>query len=239
METDTVNPGQHNLVAVELFQPPRVSKVACTKDWTHGACMDLLTGWDFDRTDHRKKAEQRAREEKPELLIGSPPCTLFPKLQEPNKAINKDDPAWIRQFELAREKAARHIRFCCKLYRIQMDENRYFLHEHPWSASSWNLPDIKDVLKDHRVMCVEGHQCQYGLETYKDKKGGTTGPAKTPTGFMSNSWCLMEELKEKFETSAKMKAKYEIYQRKRLAIIQTIKNSLQENDLMLEIVTSH
>ena len=49
----------------------------------------------------------------------------------------------------------------------------------------------------------------------------------------------MEELKEKFETSAKMKAKYEIYQRKRLAIIQTIKNSLQENDLMLEIVTSH
>ena len=45
----------------------------------------------------------------------------------------------------------------------------------------------------------------------------------------------MEELKEKFETSAKMKAKYEIYQRKRLAIIQTIKNSLQENDLMLEI----
>lgn len=47
----------------------------------------------------------------------------------------------------------------------------------------------------------------------------------------------MEELKEKFSNNAKMKAKYELYQRKRLAIIQTIKNSLQENDLMLEIVT--
>ena len=48
----------------------------------------------------------------------------------------------------------------------------------------------------------------------------------------------MEELKEKFSNNPKMKAKYEIYQKKRLAIIQTIKNSLQENDLMLEIMTA-
>jgi len=48
----------------------------------------------------------------------------------------------------------------------------------------------------------------------------------------------MEEMKVKFGDSAKMKAKYEIYIKKRLAIIQTIKNSLQENDLMLELMTS-
>lgn len=47
----------------------------------------------------------------------------------------------------------------------------------------------------------------------------------------------MEELKAKFSNNIKMKAKYELYQKKRLAIIQTIKNSLNENDLMLEIVT--
>ena len=47
----------------------------------------------------------------------------------------------------------------------------------------------------------------------------------------------MEELKTKFVGNAKMKAQYELYQKKRLALIQTIKNSLQENDLMLEIIT--
>ena len=47
----------------------------------------------------------------------------------------------------------------------------------------------------------------------------------------------MEELNDKFANNSKMKAKYEIYQKKRLAIIQTIKNSLQEKDLMLEIMT--
>jgi len=46
----------------------------------------------------------------------------------------------------------------------------------------------------------------------------------------------MEELRVKFPTSAKMKAKYEVYLKKRSLLIQTIKNSLAENDLMLELM---
>ena len=46
----------------------------------------------------------------------------------------------------------------------------------------------------------------------------------------------MEELRQKFPNSAQMKAKYEIYGRKCLALVQLIKNSLQEEDLMVELV---
>ena len=46
-------------------------------------------------------------------------------------------------------------------------------------------------------MYVERHQCHYGLETYVNKKNRETGPTKKPTGFMSNNWCLMEELQKK------------------------------------------
>lgn len=46
----------------------------------------------------------------------------------------------------------------------------------------------------------------------------------------------MEELRDKFTTSAKMRAQYEIYCRKRLAVVTTIRNALQEDELMLEIV---
>jgi len=48
----------------------------------------------------------------------------------------------------------------------------------------------------------------------------------------------MEELKSKFVGSAKMRAQYEIYRKKRASLLQTIKNSLQENDLILELLSS-
>lgn len=48
----------------------------------------------------------------------------------------------------------------------------------------------------------------------------------------------MEELKQKFPNSTQMKAKYELYGRKCMALIQVIKNSLQEDDLMVELVQS-
>ena len=48
----------------------------------------------------------------------------------------------------------------------------------------------------------------------------------------------MEELRAKFATNMQMKAKYEIFCKKRLALVTTIRNSLQENELMLEIVQS-
>ena len=41
----------------------------------------------------------------------------------------------------------------------------------------------------------------------------------------------------KFPNSAKMKAKYDVYLKKSHLIIQTIKNSLQDNELMLELMT--
>ena len=48
----------------------------------------------------------------------------------------------------------------------------------------------------------------------------------------------MEELKAKFPNNAQMKAKYELYGRKCLAMVNMIKNSLQEEDLMVELVSS-
>ena len=46
----------------------------------------------------------------------------------------------------------------------------------------------------------------------------------------------MEKMKEKFPDTAEVKAKYEVYLKRRTLIVQTIKNSLTENDLMLELM---
>ena len=156
--------------------------------------MDLTTGWDFDKGEDRRRAVQTILTEKPNLLVGSPECTLFSMLQELNLAIHTNDPTWIAHFELRLEKAKRHIRFCCKLYKLQMSMGRYWLHEHPWLAKSWDMKEVRDILADPRTMIVRADQCQFGLTAPIGHKDGPRGPAQKPTGFMGNSWCIMEQL---------------------------------------------
>ena len=61
-----------------------------------------------------------------------------------------------------------------------MKHGRYFLHEHPAQATSWNTDVVKRILELEGVQRTVGHQCQYGA----DYEGS---PIKKPTGFMSNS----------------------------------------------------
>ena len=92
------------------------------------------------------------------------------------------------------EQAKRHVKFCTDIYNFQRDNGRYFLHEHPWLAKSWDLDTMTKLLGDSRVMSVQAHMCQFGMESHRDKVGGEMGPVKKPTGFASNSWMVMREL---------------------------------------------
>ena len=90
--------------------------------------------------------------------------------------------------------ARRHLEFSVKLYKMQLDAGRYFLHEHPQGASSWQEPCIKEVMKRHGVTRVVGDQCMYGL---KSKEKGHEGPARKRTGFMTNSVCIAQQLQRR------------------------------------------
>lgn len=53
---------------------------------------------------------------------------------------------------------------------------------------------IAELLKDARVIHVRGDQCQLGLKARVDLRSPMEGPCLRPTGFMSNSWCILEQL---------------------------------------------
>ena len=61
----------------EVFSPPRVSKEAVKYGLEVGDAMDLTTGWDFNLESHRRLADAYVDEQKPLVLIGSPPCVAF------------------------------------------------------------------------------------------------------------------------------------------------------------------
>ena len=59
----------------------------------------------------------------------------------------------------------KHMKFCAKIYAIQWRTGRYFLHEHPEGASSWEEQCIKSLLAKEDVIRVNVDQCMYGLKS--------------------------------------------------------------------------
>ena len=181
----------------EIYSPQRVVEVAKAMGLVGGLSMDITTcdtdgrRWDFSETEMRNRAIRHLIKDKPLLLIGSPMCTAFSSIQNIN--WGRSEARDIRmQYEY--QKAVKHIEFVCRLYKMQMTEGRYFLHEHPQRASSWQLKCMKSLLKDSTVFRAEADMCQYRLKS-RDKLG--EGLVLKPTSFMTNSACIAQELSQK------------------------------------------
>ena len=74
-----------------------------------------------------------------------------------------------------------------------MDSGRVFIHEHPRSATSWALKEVKKIMDQAGVSVYQADQCMYGLKT-KSCRQGSEMAAKKPTKFMINSRALGQEL---------------------------------------------
>ena len=120
---------------VELFSQPRIAQVAAGRSFegtrlTPGWSLDLTrsdpkTGkpWDLGRKDVQARVTRMVEEGKPLFIVGSPPCTAFSSMQ--NITIGKRCPDKVAD---ERKVAEAHMRFCMKLYRMQVKGNRFFVH---------------------------------------------------------------------------------------------------------------
>ena len=179
----------------EIYSPPKIVAETIRRGikglWSLDLMvMDPLDGqpWDFNNRSKRTRAMQIIQRDRPSLVIGSPMCTAFSLLQNLGKESNKE------KKEKLLKNAVMHVRFCCEIYKLQVAEGRYFLHEHPQTASSWKLKCVQEVEKLEGVMTMVAHMCQYGM-TSKDDQG--FGPVLKPTKFMGNSECIMKRLQKR------------------------------------------
>ena len=186
---------QLKAIITEVYSPPRVGAAARLfpgYNCAPGMAFDLTVAdehgrlWDFDDEERQNEAWRRIKKEKPTVLIGTPMCTAFSRWH--NLSRNKVDPVQ-RAKDYA--KALKHIEFCCRLYKYQMAEGRYFVHEHPIAASSWQESAIVEILNMPSVGKVSCDQCQVGAQ---DLNGC---PIRKPTRFMSNSEHILKALEIK------------------------------------------
>ncbi len=169
----------------EIYFPPRITdllKPTRSRHLMAGFALDLTVAitdgrlWDVDDVVMRDRARKRLLDERPMLLVGSPMCTAFSTWQRINNKIR--DPVTVAG-EL--RTAKQHLEFCVELYRIQVQGGRYFVHEHPAYASSWQTEIMESIMKDDGVTKATCDQCQYGGA---DESGN---PVKKPTSFMTNA----------------------------------------------------
>ena len=84
-----------------------------------------------------------------------------------------------------------HLAFAAKLYKIQMEEGRMFLHEHPESAASWKEECMLEVMAMPGVLEVKSDMCAYGMKLRECKENELV---KKPTRFITNAPQIAVEL---------------------------------------------
>ena len=97
--------------------------------------------WNFLKKADRDRARRRIEEEKPYIVIGSPPCTMF---------------SWLTKMNYGRMRREEHrkrltetrvlLDFALEVYEMQVRGGRRFLHQHPASAGTWQEPQRSVIL---------------------------------------------------------------------------------------------
>ena len=93
-------------------------------------------------------------------------------------------PEGKEKVERARAEGMKHLEFCCKINAFQIAADKYLIHEHLLTATSWATECMAKLREYPAVYTTEAQMCAYGMKS-KDKHG--LGYAKKPTRFLTNS----------------------------------------------------
>ena len=181
----------------EVCSVPRITSFASDLGLKAGWSIDIrapdsATNRTFDLTTKADRAAvlRLVREDCPRVIIGSPPCRLFSRLQWLSQ--QRDWEKYYVELEEAKEMMA----FLCLIYKMQLKRGAYFIHEHPTSASSWKLDCIMELLMLPGVGLVRFDMCRYGM-TSQDSLG--EAPVHKPTTLMSNCEAVLNSVNQRCE----------------------------------------
>ena len=95
--------------------------------------------------------------EQPALLAGSSPGDDFSSLLNTcveSQEISKSKTEGIEP----------QIRACLQAYKLQMEMQKHFVHEHPKDSTSFDMPEVQSLVSDPRVHSIDGPMCRWSLK---------------------------------------------------------------------------
>ena len=129
--------------------------------------LDLRGAHDLSKELARDRCERTLKKMKPAMVLGS-------TLVHGGRTASAD----------AARAAHDHLVFLCSVYRRQTQNQKWFLHEHPKNAPSWNSWAMRKFLSDHPDLgIVQTDLCGFELQG-QDQEGD--GYRQQPTFFITN-----------------------------------------------------
>ena len=150
-----------------------------------GSCpFDLKVGKDLSQLEMRIEVFRMIEQRRPKLLVTSPPCTMYSKLQRLWNIKRMPPGEYTRRKAIADE----YLWFAHTCNKIQHNAGRSFAHEHPAGASSWTEDSTHEVVSLPGTYNALFDQCQFGLTSPR----GT--PLKKQTRILCNNVRLFNAL---------------------------------------------
>ena len=148
----------------------------------NGYAFDLTEGYDMNKRADRREAWRALETDEPKLLVGSPRCTPFSRLW--TVFGGPWDPQ--KRHDLLKE-CEQHVRLCVQMYRFQMSCGRHFVHEHPFTSSSWEMKEVWELIEEPGVYFVEVDQCEAGAVLPSRADAAVEQPLQKHSGFLTSS----------------------------------------------------
>ena len=150
-----------------------------------GSCpFDLKVGKDLSQLEMRIEVFRVIEQRRPKLLVTSPPCTMYSKLQRLWNIKRMSPEEYTRRKAIVDE----YLWFAHTCNKIQHNAGRSFAHEHPAGASSWTEDSTQAVVTLPGTYNALFDQCQFGLTSPR----GT--PLKKKTRILCNNAQLFNAL---------------------------------------------
>ena len=168
---------------VELFNPGNFKSQKGTLN--AGTTFDVKVDPSLDvaRTSVQDQTRQSIAREDPLILIGAPPCTVFSTMQNINQK-HQNNPSWEQKYQ----EGCELLQFASQCYWDQIERGMFFLHEHPATASSWNMECMAELAAHPGVYTVVSDMCRWGMRVRDEVPEDPTQPylIKKPTKWMTN-----------------------------------------------------
>ncbi|CAE7803733.1 unnamed protein product [Symbiodinium sp. KB8] len=128
------------------------------------------------------------KQERPGLVVVSPPCEAFSVLNRLLDNFRKTNVAAMKRHLAKLKQGKILLNFAMQVCQVCHDQGSTFVFEHPRGASSWKMPSVQRLLRQAGVILALADQCVFGLT---DRQGQLH---KKPTGFVTNNKLVGEAL---------------------------------------------
>ena len=146
---------------MELFNPGKFT--ARAQDLSPGIVIDMNV--DSEKAMRVDTYRVQARHDiDPLIVLAVPPCTVFHRCRIVTKSIMEP------------QNGKRNMRMVSHSYDFQdvcwdqISRGKFFLHEHPATASSWDLPMIRESAEHPGVTIVTGDMCRWGMDPLEEQE---------------------------------------------------------------------